>query len=255
MFEVSLKGKVGLITGASQGIGRACAYKLGEAEIDSLVIVDLVKGEAGEETQKTLENMGVDVKYITGDASVEDIIKGSVNLAVESWGHLDIIVNVAGISYMRNLETTSFDQWNKVMAVNLRSVFLTMKYGSVQMKKQKSGSIVSMSSISGVTGGSTGPEYSASKAGIIALTKFAAKQLGSYNVRVNAVAPGTIATDMIKRNYSKLTDEQRQKKLDAIYMKRLGDPAEVGKAVLFLASDMSSYISGDTLMVTGARMS
>ncbi|MBM6968609.1 SDR family NAD(P)-dependent oxidoreductase [Pseudoramibacter alactolyticus] len=255
MFEVSLKGKVGLITGASQGIGRACAYKLGEADINGLVIVDLAKGEAGKETQKTLEEMNVDVKYVIGDASSEDVIKGAIDLAVKSWGHLDVIVNVAGISYMTNLETTSFDQWNKVMAVNLRSVFLTMKYGSEQMKKQKSGSIVSMSSISGVTGGSTGPEYGASKAGIIALTKFAAKQLGPYNIRVNAVAPGTIGTDMIKRNYSKLTDEQRQKKLDAIYMKRLGDPAEVGKAVLFLASDMGSYVSGDTLMVTGARMS
>lgn len=255
MFEVSLKGKVGLITGASQGIGRACAYKLGEADIDGLVIVDLAKGEAGKETQKTLEDMNVDVKYVIGDASSEDVIKGAIDLAVKSWGHLDVIVNVAGISYMTNLETTSFDQWNKVMAVNLRSVFLTMKYGSEQMKKQKSGSIVSMSSISGVTGGSTGPEYGASKAGIIALTKFAAKQLGPYNIRVNAVAPGTIGTDMIKRNYSKLTNEQRQKKLDAIYMKRLGDPAEVGKAVLFLASDMGSYVSGDTLMVTGARMS
>ena len=255
MFEVSLKGKVGLITGASQGIGRACAYKLGEADIDGLVIVDLAKGEAGKETQKTLEDMNVDVKYVIGDASSEDVIKGTIDLAVKSWGHLDVIVNVAGISYMTNLETTSFDQWNKVMAVNLRSVFLTMKYGSEQMKKQKSGSIVSMSSISGVTGGSTGPEYGASKAGIIALTKFAAKQLGPYNIRVNAVAPGTIGTDMITRNYSKLTNEQRQKKLDAIYMKRLGDPAEVGKAVLFLASDMGSYVSGDTLMVTGARMS
>ncbi len=255
MFEVSLKGKVGLITGASQGIGRACAYKLGEADIDGLVIVDLAKGEAGKETQKTLEEMNVDVKYVIGDASSEDVIKGAIDLAVKSWGHLDVIVNVAGISYMTNLETTSFDQWNKVMAVNLRSVFLTMKYGSEQMKKQKSGSIVSMSSISGVTGGSTGPEYGASKAGIIALTKFAAKQLGPYNIRVNAVAPGTIGTDMIKRNYSKLTNEQRQKKLDAIYMKRLGNPAEVGKAVLFLASDMGSYVSGDTLMVTGARMS
>lgn len=255
MFEVSLKGKVGLITGASQGIGRACAYKLGEADIDGLVIVDLAKGEAGKETQKTLEDMNVDVKYVIGDASSEDVIKGAIDLTVKSWGHLDVIVNVAGISYMTNLETTSFDQWNKVMAVNLRSVFLTMKYGSEQMKKQKSGSIVSMSSISGVTGGSTGPEYGASKAGIIALTKFAAKQLGPYNIRVNAVAPGTIGTDMIKRNYSKLTNEQRQKKLDAIYMKRLGDPAEVGKAVLFLASDMGSYVSGDTLMVTGARMS
>lgn len=255
MYEISLKGKVGLITGASQGIGRACAYKLGEAGIDGLIIIDLAKGKSGEETYKTLKNMGVNVKFIEGDASSEDVIKNAVNLAVDTWGKLDIIVNVAGISYITTLETTSFDQWNKVMAVNLRSVFLTIKYGSVQMKKQHSGSIVSMSSISGVTGGSTGPEYGASKAGIIALTKFAAKQLGPYNIRVNAVAPGTIATDMIKRNYSKLTDEQRQKKLDAIYMKRLGDPSEVGKAVLFLASDMASYVSGDTLMVTGARMS
>ena len=151
-------------------------------------------------------------------------------------------------------DTTSPEQWDKVLAVNLRSVFLTMKYSSEVMKRQGFGSIVSMSSISGVTGGSTGPEYGASKAGIIALTKYAAKLLGPYNIRVNAVAPGTIATDMIRRNYAKLTDEARQKKLDAISMKRLGDPEEVGKAVLFLASDMGSYVSGDTLMVTGARM-
>ncbi|RRD94155.1 SDR family oxidoreductase [Clostridiales bacterium COT073_COT-073] len=255
MFQISLKGKYGLITGASQGIGRACAYKLGEADIEGLIIVDLVKGEEGEETEKNLKDMGVDVKYITGDASSEEVIKKAVDIAIDSWGRLDIIVNVAGISFMTSLETTSFDQWNKVMEVNLRSVFLTMKYGSIPMKKQKSGSIVSMSSISGVTGGSTGPEYGASKAGIIALTKYAAKQLGPYNIRVNAVAPGTIATDMIKRNYSKLTDEERQKKIDAIHMKRLGDPAEVGKAVLFLASDMGSYVSGEILMVTGARMS
>ena len=255
MFEVSLKGKCGLITGASQGIGRACAYKLGEAGIDGLTIVDVAKGDMGTETQKALEKMGVKVNYIVGDASASEVIQKAINKTVEEWGKLDIIVNVAGISYMTDLDTTTESQWDKVLAVNLRSVFLTMKYGSAVMKKQGYGSIVSMSSISGVTGGSTGPEYGASKAGVIALTKYAAKILGPYNIRVNAVAPGTIATDMIKRNYAKLSDEARQKKVDAIYMKRLGEPEEVGKAVLFLASDMASYVSGDTLMVTGARMS
>lgn len=255
MYEISLKGKTGLITGARQGIGRACAYKLGEAEIDHLLIIDIEKGVAGEETEKTLQKMGVNVEYIVGDASSENLIKQAIDLIISKWGQLDIIVNAAGISYMTDFETTTVEQWNKVMNVNLRSVFLTIKYGSVPMKKQNSGSIISMSSISGITGGNTGPEYGASKAGIIALTKYAAKQLGPYNIRVNAVAPGTIATNMIKRNYSKLTDEQRQEKINAIYMKRLGDPDEVGKAVLFFASDMSSYVSGDTLMVTGARMS
>lgn len=254
MFEVSLKGKCALITGASQGIGRACAYTLGQAGIDGLTIVDMVKGEAGAETQASLEAMGVKVNYIEGDASSPEVISRAVAETVDAWGKLDIVVNVAGISYMTNLDTTSPEQWDKVLAVNLRSVFLTMKYSSEVMKRQGFGSIVSMSSISGVTGGSTGPEYGASKAGIIALTKYAAKLLGPYNIRVNAVAPGTIATDMIRRNYAKLTDEARQKKLDAISMKRLGDPEEVGKAVLFLASDMGSYVSGDTLMVTGARM-
>ncbi len=113
---------------------------------------------------------------------------------------------------------------------------------------------MNMSSISGVTGGSTGPEYGASKAGIIALTKYAARLLGRHNIRVNAVAPGTIATDMIRRNYAKLTPEQYEKKLADIPMVRMGEPEEVAKAVLFLVSDMASYVSGDTLMVTGARM-
>lgn len=255
MYEVSLKDKYCLMTGASQGIGRACAYELGKAGLSGITIVDVVKGEKGEETQKHLEEMGVEVQYIVGSAADSDVIQQAINDTVARWGKLDIIVNVAGISYMTVLDDTSEEQWDRVLNVNLRSCFLTMKYGSEVMKEQKFGSIISMSSIAGVTGGNTGPDYGASKAGIIALTKFAAKKLGPYNIRVNAVAPGTIATDMIKRNYSTLTEEQVQKKLDAISMKRLGDPEEVGKAVLFLASDMASYVSGDTLMVTGARMS
>ena len=235
MFEVSLKGQVCLITGATRGIGKAVALTMAKADLMGLVIVDIQKDAVAEETQKELQSMGVDVKFVTGDASSEDVIKEAVKVCVDGWGKIDILANIAGVSYMRGLEDTTVEQWDKVMAINLRSTFLTMKYCSEVMKKQGYGSIV--------------------KAGIIALTKFAAKKLGQYNIRVNAIAPGTIATDMIRRNYSTLTPEQYEKKMAAIPMKRMGEPEEVGKAVLFLASDMGSYISGEILDVTGARMS
>ena len=255
MFVVSLKGQVCLITGATRGIGKAVALTMAKADLMGLVIVDIQKDAVAEETQKELQSMGVDVKFVTGDASSEDVIKEAVKVCVDNWGKIDILANIAGVSYMRGLEDTTVEQWDKVMAINLRSTFFTMKYCSEVMKKQGYGSIVNTSSIAGITGGNTGPDYGASKAGIIALTKFAAKKLGQYNIRVNAIAPGTIATDMIRRNYSTLTPEQYEKKMTAIPMKRMGEPEEVGKAVLFLASDMGSYISGEILDVTGARMS
>lgn len=255
MFKVSLREQICLITGASQGIGKAVALTLAQADLKGMTIVDIAKGEKGEQVEKELCELGVEVLYVVGDASSEEVIQNAVNSTVKRWGKIDILANVAGIAYMTDLDTTSPEQWDKVLNVNLRSVFLTMKYCTAVMKEQGYGSIVNMSSISGVTGGSTGPEYGASKAGIIALTKYSAKLLGKYNIRVNAVAPGTIATDMIRRNYSKLTPEQYEKKMATIPMVRMGEPEEVGKAVLFLASDMGSYVSGDTLMVTGARMS
>lgn len=255
MFEVSLRGQVCLITGATRGIGKAVAMTMAQAELMGMVIIDIQKDAAAEETEKELKARGVDVKLVIGDASSESVIKKAVELCMDNWGKIDILANIAGISHMCDLETTTVEQWDKTMAVNLRSTFLTLKYCSEIMKKQGYGSIINTSSIAGITGGNTGPDYGASKAGIIALTKFAAKKLGSYNIRVNAIAPGTIATDMIKRNYSTLTPEQYEKKMAAIPMKRMGEPEEVGKAVLFLASDMGSYISGEILDVTGARMS
>ena len=254
MFEVSLKGQTCLITGASRGIGKAVAIKLAEADIMGMTIVDVVMDEQSEQTKKELEDMGVDVQFIVGDASSDEVIQSAVKRCMDCWGQIDILVNIAGISYMTDLDTTSVEQWDKVLGVNLRSVFLTMKYCSPIMKKQGHGSIVNTSSIAGITGGSTGPDYGASKGGIISLTRFAAKNLGPYNIRVNAIAPGTIATDMIKRNYAKLTPEQLEKKLSTISMRRMGEPAEVGKAVLFLVSDMGSYISGEIMDVGGARM-
>ncbi|MCI8485046.1 MAG: SDR family oxidoreductase [Lachnospiraceae bacterium] len=255
MFEVSLRDKTCIITGASQGIGRAIALTLAQAELKGMTIIDIKKDENSEDTIKEIEKMGTEVKFVIGDVSSEDTVKEAIQVTMDTWGKIDILVNNAGIANMCDLENTTPEMWDRVLNVNLRSVFLTMKYCTEVMKKQGYGSIVNMSSISGVTGGSTGPEYGASKAGIIALTKYSAKLLGPDNIRVNAVAPGTIATDMIKRNYSKLTPEQLEKKLATIPMKRMGDPEEVGKAVLFLASDMGSYVSGDVLMVTGSRMS
>ncbi len=255
MFEVSLKGQVCLITGATRGIGKAVALTMAQAGITGMVIVDVKEDETAKETEQELTAKGVQVKLVIGDASSESVIKEAVNLCVNTWGKIDILANIAGISNMRELEDTTVEQWDTTMAVNLRSAFLTTKYCSEVMKEQGYGSIVNTSSIAGVTGGNTGADYGASKAGIIALTKFCAKKLGPYNIRVNAIAPGTIATDMIRRNYSSLTPEQYKKKMDAIPMKRMGEPEEVGKAVLFLASDMGSYISGEILDVTGARMS
>lgn len=182
MFEVSLEGQVCLITGATRGIGRAVALTMAKADLMGMVIVDIQKDEIAEETEKELKSMGVDVKFTVGDASSEDTIKEAVKLCMDTWGKIDILANIAGVSYMRDLDTTTVEQWDKVMAVNLRSTFLTMKYCSEIMKKQGYGSILNTSSIAGITGGNTGPDYGASKAGIIALTKFAAKKLGPYNM-------------------------------------------------------------------------
>lgn len=156
MFEVSLKGQVCLITGATRGIGKAVALTMAKADLMGLVIVDIQKDAVAEETQKELQSMGVDVKFVTGDASSEDVIKEAVKVCVDSWGKIDILANIAGVSYMRGLEDTTVEQWDKVMAINLRSTFLTMKYCSEVMKKQGYGSIVNTSSIAGITGGNTG---------------------------------------------------------------------------------------------------
>ena len=255
MYQVSLEGKVVLITGAAQGIGREIALKLAEAGCRGMCIVDIKKDAQGEQRERDLEDLGTEVAFVLGDVSQEETFRQAIDCCLQRWGSIDILVNNAGIAFMDTLETATLEHWDLVMKVNLRSMFIGMKLVSEVMKRQGHGTIINMSSIAGVTGGNTGPEYGASKAGVIALTKFAAKTLGPYNIRVNAVAPGTIETDMIRRTYATLTQEQVKKKLSTIPMQRMGSPEEVGKAVLFLASDLASYVSGDTLMVTGARMS
>ena len=255
MYNVSLEGKTVMITGAAQGIGKCIALKMAQAGAKGITVVDLQAGEAMEQTKSELEALGSEVVVFTGDVSKGETIKGAMKATTDRWGSLDVLINNAGMARSTNLFTTTEDLWDTIIAVNLRSVFLGMKYGAEIMKEQGGGVIVNMASIAGVTGGNTGPEYGASKAGVIALTKFGAKTLSKYGIRVNALAPGTIATDMIKTNYAKLSEEDLKKRLSTIPMERMGDPEEVGKAALFLASDLSSYVCGDVLMVTGARMS
>ena len=253
MVTVSMEGKTCLITGASRGIGKATALKLAEAGLKGMVMIGIHDDDVTKETIAEIESYGTGVHLLIGDAGEEDVVKKAVALMMEQWGRIDVLINNAGVSSIADFEDTTVEQWDRTMHVNLRSTFLTMKYCSEIMKKQRSGSIVNMSSISGITGGNTSPDYGASKAGVIALTQFAAKKLGPYNIRVNCVAPGTIATDMIKNNYAALTEEEVAERLAKIPMRRMGEPEEVGNCFLFLASDMASYVSGVTLEVTGDR--
>jgi len=255
MVKISLSGKIAIVTGGAQGIGRAIAVKFAEAGCRGITIVDLNISDAIHTLVEKLESMGSRVLMMEGDVSDYKIVKSCIDKTVEKWGKLDILVNNAGCAINCDFFSTSEDQWNRILGINLSSVFYGMKYAAECMKVQRSGCILNMSSISGITGGNLGPDYSASKAGIIALTKYGAKSLSRFNIRVNAVAPGTIETQLIKREYAKYDDESLKRRLESIPMGRMGSPAEVANVVTFLVSDLASYVNGETVMVTGGRMS
>jgi NAD(P)-dependent dehydrogenase (short-subunit alcohol dehydrogenase family) len=253
VIPISMAEKVAIVTGAAQGIGRAIALKFAEAGIRGMAVLDLKNDESARALERDAAGTGSEVLFLEGDVGICDDVKRIIDLTVGKWGRLDILVNNAGLAINSDFFSTSDEQWNRILTINLSSVFYGMKYAAEYMKKQGGGCIVNMSSISGVTGGNTGPDYGASKAGIIALTKYGAKTLIQHNIRVNAVAPGTIETALIKREYAKLDPEALKKRLSAIPMGRMGTPEEVANVVVFLASDLASYINGETIMVTGGR--
>jgi 3-oxoacyl-[acyl-carrier protein] reductase len=255
MVKISLAGKTAIVTGAVQGIGRSIAIRLAEAECRGIAILDLNIHDEAHELAEKLKSLGSEVLLLKGDVSSCTNIKHCIDMTVERWGILNILINNAGYAVNSDFFTTSEDQWNKVLGINLSSVFYGMKYAAEHMKEHGGGCILNMSSISGITGGNTGPDYGASKAGIIALTKYGAKSLSSYNIRVNAVAPGTIETPLIKREYAKFDEESLKRRLGAIPTGRMGSPDEVANVAVFLVSDLASYVNGETVMVTGGRMS
>lgn len=253
MIPLSLDRKIAVVTGAAQGIGRAIALKLAQAGCRGITAFDLRIDDGAQALARELEGLGAEVLLQQGDVSDRGAVKRLVDDTVARWGRLDVLVNNAGIVVNHDMFTTTEDEWNRSMGINLNPVFYAMRLAAAQMKEQGGGCIVNMSSISGVTGGSMGPDYGAAKAAIIGLTKYAARQLARHSIRVNAVAPGTIETAMIAREYDKMEPEARKARLATIPMGRMGSAEEVATVVAFLASDLASYVTGETVLVTGGR--
>ncbi len=241
-----LKGKVVLITGAARGIGKAIALKLASEGAD-IAFTDLVIDENGKKTEKEIVEYGVKAKGYASNAASFEETQTVVKEILKDFGRIDVLVNNAGITKDGLMMRMSEAQWDAVINVNLKSAFNFIQACTPIMMKQKSGSIINMSSVVGVSGNAGQANYSASKAGMIGLAKSIAKELGARGIRANAIAPGFIETEMTHA----LTDEQREKWAGLIPLRRGGTPEEVAKATLFLASDLSSYVSGQVINVCG----
>ncbi|AIZ65063.1 3-ketoacyl-ACP reductase [Hymenobacter sp. DG25B] len=244
-----LDGKVALITGASKGIGRAIAVHF--AQLGAQVAFTYLSSvEKGQQLEQELGAYGTKVKGFRSDASDYAQAEKLVEDVVAEFGKLDILVNNAGITQDGLLMRMSEQQWDQVLAVNLKSVFNLTKAATKPMMRAKAGSIINMTSVVGIKGNAGQSNYAASKAGIIGFTKSVALELGSRNIRCNAIAPGFIETEMTDALDPKQVDEWRK----AIPLKRGGSPEDVAKATAFLASDNSSYITGQVLQVDGGML-
>ena len=244
-----LAGKTALITGASKGIGRAIAMRYAEHGAN-VAFTYLSSVEQGQALEAELSAKGIKAKGYRSDASDFAQAEKLVGDVIADFGSLDVLVNNAGITQDTLLLRMSEEMWDKVIAVNLKSCFNTVKAATKQMMKQKSGSIINMTSVVGIKGNAGQANYAASKAGIIGFTKSVALELGSRGIRSNAVAPGFIETEMT----AKLDEKTVQGWREAIPMKRGGQPDDVANACVFLGSEMSGYISGQVIQVDGAML-
>ena len=242
-----LEGKIAIVTGASRGIGEAIALKLA-AHGAHIAFTYLSSEEKAKALEDRLKGLGVKAKAYRSNAGDFAESEAFVNDVVKAFGTVDICVNNAGISKDNLLLRMSPDQWDDVININLKSVFNVTKQVIRPMMKAKRGSIINMSSIIGIGGNAGQSSYAASKAGIIGFTKSIAKELGSRNIRCNAIAPGFIETDMT--HYLKDGDAAK-KFLEEIPLGRFGKAAEIADTALFLASDMSSYITGQVISACG----
>ncbi len=241
-----LEGKTAIITGAARGIGKAIAIAYAKNGCN-IAFTDLAINEAAQETEKELIALGVKAKGYASDASDFEGTQEVVNQIVKDFGTVDILVNNAGITKDGLLMRMTEEQWDLVLKVNLKSVFNFVKAVQRTMIKQRSGSIINMSSVVGVSGNAGQANYSASKAGMIGFTKSIAKELGSRGIRSNAIAPGFIVTEM-----TGVLDEDVKKAWEAqIPLKRGGTPEDVANTCVFLGSDLSSYVTGQVIHVCG----
>ncbi len=244
-----LEGKTALITGASRGIGRSIAIKLAEAGAN-IALTNISEDMQFCEVCAQCEKFGVKVRRYVSNAADYESSQKVIDDILKDFETIDILVNNAGITRDTLLMRMTEQQWDEVIAVNLKSVFNLTKAVLRPMMKQKSGSIINMSSVVGVSGNAGQANYSASKAGIIGFTKSMAKELGSRNVRCNAIAPGFILTEMT----DKLPEEVKNEWASKIPLRRGGTPEDVADVTLFLASDLSSYVTGQVINVCGGML-
>ena len=242
-----LEGKVALVTGAGRGIGKAIALRFAQ-EGANVAFTELAIYEAVEESVKEIEAMGVKAKAYASNAANFDESHEVVKQIVEDFGRIDVLVNNAGITKDGLMMRMSEAQWDAVINVNLKSAFNFIHAVTPVMAKQRSGSIINMSSVVGVSGNAGQCNYSASKAGMIGLAKSIAKEMGPRGIRANCIAPGFIITDMTNQ----LSQEVKDQWAAQIPLRRGGTPEDVANVALFLASDLSSYVSGQVLHCCGA---
>ncbi|MBQ3813344.1 MAG: 3-oxoacyl-[Bacteroidales bacterium] len=241
-----LKDKVALITGAARGIGKAIALKYA-SEGANIAFTDLVINEAAEETVKELEAFGVTVKAYASNAAEFEATQTVVDQVVKDFGRIDILVNNAGITKDGLVMRMSEQQWDAVIAVNMKSAFNFLHAVVPVMARQRSGSIINMASIAGQTGNPGQVNYSASKAGLIAMAKSVAKEMGSRGIRANAIAPGYVISEMTEA----LPQSVRDEFVKMIPLGRGASVDEIASVALFLASDLASYVTGQVIAVNG----
>ncbi|MFC1563822.1 3-oxoacyl-[acyl-carrier-protein] reductase [candidate division KSB1 bacterium] len=242
---LNLDNKVALVTGGSQGIGRSIAFVLAEAGA-AVAITDIDK-DNGEKTVKEIAAQGGTARFYHGSVTDGGSVDEMVSSIVKDLGSIDVLVNNAGITKDGLIMRMKDDQWDDVISINLKGAFNCLRAVTKYMMKQRYGSIINMSSVIGVMGNAGQANYAASKAGLIGLTKSAAKEFASRNIRVNAIAPGFIRTRMTEL----LAEDVKQSYMDSIPLKRLGEPEDVAKLILFLASDAGSYITGQVINIDG----
>ncbi|MDR2470139.1 MAG: 3-oxoacyl-[acyl-carrier-protein] reductase [Tannerella sp.] len=241
-----LEGKTALVTGAARGIGKAIALRFA-AEGAHVAFTDLVIDENGQATEQEIAAWGVKVKAYASNAALFDDAHKLTETVSREFGRIDILVNNAGITRDGLMLRMSEQQWDAVINVNLKSAFNLTHAVAPVMMRQKSGSIINMASVVGISGNAGQANYSASKAGMIGLAKSVAKELGSRGIRANAIAPGFIITDMT----AALSEEVRQEWAKQIPLRRGGTPEDVASVAVFLASELSAYVTGQVIPVCG----
>jgi 3-oxoacyl-[acyl-carrier protein] reductase len=245
---MELAGQIAVVTGSARGIGKTIAMSLAEAGAN--IVVSDLNVEAGKETVGEIEAMGREAIWVQADVSKSDQANQLIESAQEKFGRLDILVNNAGITRDNLLMRMSEDEWDSVIAVNLKGTYNCIRAATKIFMKQRAGRIINIASVVGQMGNAGQANYASSKAGVIGLTKSVAKELAGRNILVNAVAPGFIETAMTER----LTEKAKEALIQLIPLAKLGQPEDVAKVVLFLSSERSSYITGQVINVDGGMV-